>query len=115
MVAHRLQDVGRVLIGGVGCGSRPGCPGSLRLISLPFERSSGFIAEPRQAYEIARSLQSGDDVVILTGSTYTIEQVLNPDPYLRHLSNTFGWRMERKTEAKGTLQLELPHGPSPTR
>jgi dihydrofolate synthase/folylpolyglutamate synthase len=73
------------------------------------------IAEPRQAYEIARSLQSGDDVVILTGSTYTIEQVLNPDPYLRHLSNTFGWRMERKTEAKGTLQLELPHGPSPTR
>jgi dihydrofolate synthase/folylpolyglutamate synthase len=73
------------------------------------------IAEPRQAYEIARSLQNADDVVILTGSTYTIEQVLNPDPYLRHLSSTFGWRMEKKTEAKGTLQLELPHGPSPTR
>ena len=73
------------------------------------------IAEPLQAYEIARSLQNGDDVVILTGSTYTIEQVLNPDPYLRYLSSTFGWRMEKKTEAKGTLQLELPHGPSLTR
>ena len=65
------------------------------------------IAEPHQAYEIARSLQNADDVVILTGSTYTIEQVLNPDPYLRYLSSTFGWRMEKKTEAKGTLQIDV--------
>ena len=73
------------------------------------------ISEPRQALEVAKSLKQANDVVILTGSTYMIEQVLNPDPYLRHLSATFGWRMEKKTEAKGTVALTLPAGPSVVR
>lgn len=71
--------------------------------------------DPRQALTIAKSLQHPGDVIILTGSTYMIEQVLNPDPYLRYLSATFGWRMEEKTEATGTINLTLPHGPGPVR
>ena len=46
--------------------------------------------------------------VVLTGSTYMIEQALNPDPYLRHMSANFGWRMQENNEASGTLHLKLP-------
>lgn len=73
------------------------------------------IADPRQALHVARSMREAQDVVILTGSTYMIEQVLNPDPHLRQLSATFGWRMETSTEAHGTVHFTLPHGPSPLR
>ncbi len=73
------------------------------------------IDEPRQALQIAKALKQPNDVVILTGSTYMIEQVLNPDPYLRYLSATFGWRMEVKNEATGTIRLTLPDTPSPVR
>ncbi len=66
------------------------------------------INEPRQALEVAQSMQRGDDVIILTGSTYMIEQVLNPDPYLRLLSNSFGWRTQVDAEATGTVELTLP-------
>ncbi len=73
------------------------------------------ISEPRQALEIARSMRGENDIILLTGSTYMIEQVLNPDPYMRYLSATFGWRMRTNTEATGTIQLNLPKPPSPYR
>ncbi|MDI9547991.1 MAG: hypothetical protein QM346_10370 [Chloroflexota bacterium] len=73
------------------------------------------IYEARQALQVAKSMRSGDDVVLLTGSTYMIEQALNPDPYLRTLSATFGWRMQTDTEATGTVSLTLPKPPSPYR
>jgi dihydrofolate synthase/folylpolyglutamate synthase len=73
------------------------------------------ISEPRQALELARSMRHERDVIILTGSTYMIEQVLNPDPYLRTMSANFGWRMDQRTEARGTITLDLPHGPSVVR
>ena len=69
------------------------------------------INDPRQALEVAQSMQRDDDVIILTGSTYTIEQALNPDPYLRALSNSYGWRTHVDTEASGTVQLTLPQPP----
>lgn len=50
------------------------------------------IADPRQALQVAKSMRATDDVILLTGSTYMIEQTLNPDPHLRHLHATFGWR-----------------------
>ncbi len=28
----------------------------------------------------------------MTGSTYAVDAALNPDPYLRHLNATMGWR-----------------------
>ena len=65
------------------------------------------IAEPQQALQVAKSMQGQDDVVILTGSTYMIEQALNPDPYMRYLNGTFGWRMQPNTEATGTVQFSL--------
>lgn len=67
--------------------------------------------EPRQALRTARAIQRPDDVIILTGSTYMIEQALNPDPYLRHLSAHFGWRTQEPSEATGTLQIQLPKPP----
>ena len=73
------------------------------------------ISEPRQALQMAQSMRHNDDVIILTGSTYMIEQVLNPDPYLRHMSANFGWRMDEKTTASGTITLDLPHAPSVVR
>jgi dihydrofolate synthase/folylpolyglutamate synthase len=73
------------------------------------------INDPRQALAMAQSMQRGDDVIMLTGSTYMIEQALNPDPYLRTLSNTFGWRVQVDTEASGTVQLTLPPPPPPLR
>jgi folylpolyglutamate synthase/dihydropteroate synthase len=64
--------------------------------------------EPQQALRTARALRLPGDVIILTGSTYMIEQALNPDPYLRYLSAHFGWRTAAPHEATGTVRLEMP-------
>ncbi|HRW04156.1 MAG TPA: hypothetical protein P5121_03625 [Caldilineaceae bacterium] len=66
------------------------------------------ISDPQQALNVAQSMQRENDVIILTGSTYMIEQVLNPDPYLRTLSATYGWRTHTEHEATGTIHLNLP-------
>ncbi len=73
------------------------------------------ISDPRQALQVAKSMRSDQDIILLTGSTYMIEQVLNPDPYLRYLSATFGWRTQQDTQASGTVQLTLPKSPSQLR
>lgn len=67
-----------------------------------------LVSDPRQAYQMARSMQGSEDIIIVTGSTYTIEQIFNPDPYLRYLSASFGWRTKVDTEATGSVQLTLP-------
>ncbi|HUN22219.1 MAG TPA: hypothetical protein PK299_03690 [Anaerolineales bacterium] len=51
-----------------------------------------WVEQPHTALHTARQLQQAGQAIVLTGSTYLIEQVLNPDPYLRHLNATFGWR-----------------------
>lgn len=66
------------------------------------------VADPQQALQTAQTLMMDDDIILLTGSTYMIEQALNPDPYLRHINDTFGWRMQTRSEAQGTVQLKLP-------
>lgn len=71
--------------------------------------------EPQQALRTARSLQRNGEIIILTGSTYMIEQALNPDPYLRHMSAHFGWRMQEPREATGVIHLNLPKSPPPLR
>lgn len=71
--------------------------------------------EPQQALRTARSLQREGEIIILTGSTYMIEQALNPDPYLRFMSAHFGWRMEEPHEATGVIHLNLPKPASPLR
>lgn len=73
------------------------------------------VADPRHALEAARAMRKQGEVIILTGSTYMIEQALNTDPYLRTLGATFGWRMHVNTEATGALQINLPQPPPPLR
>jgi folylpolyglutamate synthase/dihydropteroate synthase len=79
------------------------------------ETPSLVIADPRHALQTAKSMQTELDIIVLTGSTYMIEQVLNPDDYMRYLNSSFGWRMEERSEAKGTVQLVMPAGPPPLR
>lgn len=67
--------------------------------------------DPQQALAVAQSMRGERDIVLLTGSTYMIEQALNSDPYLRHLNSSFGWRTAVDTEAQGTVQLTLPKPP----
>jgi dihydrofolate synthase/folylpolyglutamate synthase len=50
------------------------------------------IADPQEALAVAKQMRGEQDMIILTGSTFMIEQMLNPDPQLRHLHATFGWR-----------------------
>jgi dihydrofolate synthase/folylpolyglutamate synthase len=50
------------------------------------------ISDPREALQTAKQMRDEQDMIVLTGSTYMIEQMLTPDPYLRHLHATFGWR-----------------------
>lgn len=50
------------------------------------------VADPHEALQRAKQMRGEDDLILLTGSTYMIEQMLNPDPYLRHLHATYGWR-----------------------
>lgn len=67
-----------------------------------------LITDPRQALQIAKNMRTDDDIILLTGSTYMIEQVLNPDPYLRYLHATYGWRDHQEQQAHGEVQLTLP-------
>lgn len=71
------------------------------------------VAEPRQALEVARSLQKADDIIILTGSTYMIDQALNPDPHLRYLNATYGWRTQQDIPVEGSLHFVIPQPPAP--
>jgi dihydrofolate synthase/folylpolyglutamate synthase len=50
------------------------------------------VADPRAALQQARAMRGPDDIILLTGSTYMIEQMLYPDSHLRHLHATYGWR-----------------------
>ena len=47
-----------------------------------------------EALAEARRRRSGpDDVVLVTGSTYVIDQALNPDPYMKRLNAASDWRV----------------------
>jgi dihydrofolate synthase/folylpolyglutamate synthase len=81
------------------------------LAPLAGDRPLLVVHDPQQALHVAQSMRRTDDVVIITGSTYTIEQALNPDPYLRYLNSSFGWRSTVDTEAYGVVQLTLPKPP----
>lgn len=92
-------------------------PGKVRgaLDALAGDVPLMVVGEPAQALEVAKALRGAEDIVLLTGSTYMIEQMLNPDPHLRHLNATFGWRTQIDTEATGSVQLHLPKPPPPLR
>jgi dihydrofolate synthase/folylpolyglutamate synthase len=53
------------------------------------------LPEPQEALKYAKRLQKENTIVILTGSTYMIDQVLNPDPFLRYINASYGWRTQK--------------------
>ncbi len=55
------------------------------------------IADPREAYRRELARLGDGDILVLTGSAYMIDQALNPDPYVRHLNASYGWRTEDKS------------------
>jgi dihydrofolate synthase / folylpolyglutamate synthase len=48
--------------------------------------------DPREALARAQRERGEDGVVCMTGSAYSIDQALNPDPYMRFLNASWGWR-----------------------
>jgi dihydrofolate synthase / folylpolyglutamate synthase len=52
--------------------------------------------DPSRALNEAMSLRGDDGVVVITGSTYLVDQLLNPDPYLKHINASYGWRTKDK-------------------
>ncbi|MBI3859776.1 MAG: hypothetical protein HY296_06035 [Thaumarchaeota archaeon] len=51
-----------------------------------------LVIDPRDTLNIAKDLATGKETIIFTGSTYMIDQALNPDERLRHLNGSYGWR-----------------------
>jgi folylpolyglutamate synthase/dihydropteroate synthase len=60
--------------------------------ALPMHLSTN----PRVTLKVAKSLRSKGEPIIFTGSTYMIDQALNPDDRLRHLNGVYGWREARR-------------------
>jgi len=58
--------------------------------SIPVE----VITDPRAAIERARQVKhhGGADAVVVTGSTYMLDAAFNPDPYMRKINASYGWR-----------------------
>ncbi len=50
------------------------------------------IVDPQEALRIEKEQLQGDQILVLTGSAYMIDQAINPDPYVKHLNATFGRR-----------------------
>lgn len=51
--------------------------------------------DPQTTLKVAKNLRRAKEVIIFTGSTYMVDQALNPDKRLRHLNATYGWRNAR--------------------
>ena len=50
------------------------------------------IPEPEKAFIIEKERLKKDEILVLTGSAYMIDQALNSNPYIRHLNATYGRR-----------------------
>lgn len=67
----------------------------LKAKEIPYQ----IINDPSVAYERALDIKKSEDIVFITGSTYMIEQALNPDPYLKFYNANYGWR-EKNLDSK---------------
>jgi folylpolyglutamate synthase/dihydropteroate synthase len=67
------------------------------------------VSEPRATLKIANELRRPGEPVIYTGSTYMIDQALNPDDRLRHVNGTYGWR-EKSGKEWEEGELVVPDG-----
>jgi dihydrofolate synthase/folylpolyglutamate synthase len=55
------------------------------------------MADPRAAVARAKEVRhhGGADAVVVTGSTYMLDAAFNPDPYMRKINSSYGWRFDR--------------------
>ena len=60
------------------------------------------VAEPRAAVSAAGDLRKPGEPIVVTGSTYVVDEALNPDPRLARLNATMGWRTPVPEPGKGT-------------
>lgn len=67
-------------------------PEELRSILAPLFPQITIEEHPKVAYEKLRQNIPADDLLVLTGSAYMIDQALNPNAYLKHMNASFGWR-----------------------
>ncbi|HEX4965993.1 MAG TPA: hypothetical protein VF173_34605 [Thermoanaerobaculia bacterium] len=67
-----------------------------------------IVPKPAEAVQVARDLRHEQDVIVVTGDMDVIDEALNPDPYLRTINATVGWRGREEREAQATVQLKLP-------
>ncbi|HXW36284.1 MAG TPA: hypothetical protein VEJ36_00020 [Nitrososphaerales archaeon] len=67
-----------------------------------------FAPNPQTSLSVAKSLRGNGEKVLFTGSTYMIDQALNPDEKLRHLNGTMGWRDLRQKQVEGKVSFALP-------
>ncbi len=51
------------------------------------------IEDPKTAFEKEKEALGENDMLVLTGSAYMIDQAINPNPYIKHLNATFGRRV----------------------
>ena len=51
------------------------------------------IEDPKAAFDREKGKLKENQILVLTGSAYMIDQALNPNPYIRHLNATFGRRV----------------------
>jgi dihydrofolate synthase/folylpolyglutamate synthase len=56
-------------------------------------QSIEVIEDPKAAFEREKERLKENQILVLTGSAYMIDQALNPNPYIRHLNATFGRRV----------------------
>lgn len=49
--------------------------------------------DPQTAFEQEKKNLRQDEILVLTGSAYMIDQAINPNPYIKHLNATFGRRV----------------------
>ena len=65
---------------------------AINLRQIPIE----IIDHLDDAMNRARQLSNDNSVIIVTGSTFIIDEIFNPDPYMRYLNSSYGWRYENR-------------------
>ena len=59
------------------------------------------VAEPRAAVTAAGDLRKPGEPIVVTGSTYVVDEALNPDPRLARMNAMMGWRTPLPEPGKG--------------
>lgn len=62
-----------------------------------FVEECSFEDEPHIAFKLAKKRCKSDDLLVITGSAYMIDQVLNPNRFLAHTNADYGWRGKGST------------------